>query len=279
MTIWQGAFLGFLQGMAEFLPISSSGHLAIFEQVLGLKESNLFFNVMVHLGTLLAVIIYFRKDLIAIFIDFIVGTVELIQGNKWSDVMFRNPHFKLFLLIVVASVPTVLMGFYLRDFFEGLFGSLLAVGFALWITSIFLWLTQYMRGGSKDYREMNVWHALVIGFFQGLAIAPGISRSGATISSALYMGIDRETAARFSFIMSIPVILGASFFEFQNINLNGGELPPLSPVFAGVIMAAVIGYLAIRFLLRVLVLGNFHRFSYYTLILGAIALIGSLFTS
>lgn len=277
MTLLEGAFLGLLQGLTEFLPVSSSGHLALFEHLFGLKEPNLFFNVMVHFGTLLAVILYFWKDIVRLVVDVLVGTIELLQGNRWSDVTFKNPQLKLFILILVASIPTGLMGFYLKDFFEGLFSSMVAVGFAFWFTTLLVWITQFIPQGYKEENRVGWGTAFIIGIFQGIAITPGVSRSGATISTALFFGIDRALAARFSFLMSIPAILGATLLEVKDFVETGESAPFLGPAIIGTLVAAITGYLAIRFLIRVLVHGNFHRFAYYTLFIGGFTLILSLF--
>ncbi len=277
MNYFQGAFLGVLQGLTEFLPVSSSGHLALFEHLFGFKEPSLFFNVMVHFGTLLAVILYFWRDLVGIVLDSIVGIIELAKGEKWSDVVFKNPKLKLFLLILIASIPTGLMGFFLKDFFEGLFSSLVAVGFAFWITTLLMWLTQFIPEGNKDENKTGIFPAFIIGIFQGIAITPGISRSGATISAALYFGINRQLAARFSFLMAIPAILGATLLEFKDVLSSGESLPFLGPVLLGTVLAAIVGYLSIRFLIKVLNQGIFHRFAYYTLAVGAVCFVVSIF--
>lgn len=277
LTVLQAAFLGFVQGLTEFLPVSSSGHLAFFEHVFGFKQPNLFFDIMLHIGTLTAVLIYFWRDILNLIIDVIVGIIELLRGERWSDVTFKNPKLKFFVLIIVAMIPTGLMGFFLKDFFEGLFGSLLAIGFAFWITTLFVWLTQFVSQGYKSEAEMGFWSALVIGIFQGLAITPGISRSGSTIAAALFCKIDRELAARFSFILSIPAILAALLLESKDLAQSGQSVPYLLPVIVGTVIAAVVGYIAIRFLIKVLVQGSFHRFAYYTLFMGGLSLLISLF--
>lgn len=277
MNLWEAAFLGFVQGLTEFLPVSSSGHLALFQHLFGMSEPNLFFDISVHIGTLFSVLLYFRRDLYNLVIDVLAGVVELLQGHRWSDITFKNPQMKFFVLVFIASIPTGLIGIYLKDFFEGLFSSLLAVGFGFWITTLFVWSTQWARNTDKKLDQMNAFQALTIGTFQGIAIAPGVSRAGSTIASALFCGIDRELAARFSFIMSIPAILAAMLFELKDMAKGGHPLPPMGPVILGTVIAGVVGYLAIRFLIRVLTHGHFHRFAYYTLFIGAVTLFVSLF--
>lgn len=277
MTFWQGIFLGIVQGITEFLPVSSDGHLTLFQHLFGMKEHHLFFDLCLHMGTLLALFVYFRKELYNLTIDVLAGTLELCQGHSWGDVTFKNPQLKFFILICIATIPTGLMGVYGNDFFKNLFSSLIATGLGFWITTLLVWSTQFSKEGTKTLDQMNVFHALVIGIFQGFSIAPGLSRSGSTISMALFLGIERPLAARFSFIMSIPAILGATLLEFRHA-MNGGEaMPPVLTVVCGTAAAAIVGYFAIRFLVQVLSHGNFHRFSYYTLFIGAVTLFTSLF--
>jgi undecaprenyl-diphosphatase len=240
----EAIFLGVVQGLTEFLPVSSSGHLALFQHLFGLKEPILYFDVALHAGTLAAVVIFFWRDLLNLVTDVLAGALELIQGRPWSEVCIRNPQIRFFIFMVIASIPTGFMGFYLKDFFEGLFGSLLAVGFGFWITTILVWLTQFNRFGTeKSLSEMKWYHALFVGIFQGFAIAPGISRSGSTISSGLFCSIERELAARFSFLLSIPAVLGAIVLEGHKIAKSGEAMPSMLPIIAGTVVAAVVGYL------------------------------------
>jgi undecaprenyl-diphosphatase len=277
VNIFEAAFLGFIQAITEFLPISSSGHLVLFHHLFGEKEPQLVFDVAVHCGTLLAVFIYFWRDIMNLILDVLAGTAELLQGQSWTAVNIRNPHFKFFLLLIVASIPTGLMGIYFKDFFESLFSSLLAVGFGFWITTLIVWLTQFQAQPNRQAGQMKYWHALIVGIFQGIAITPGISRSGSTIAAGIFCGLDRPFAARFSFILSIPAILAASVLELKDAFEAAEKIPPILSLVVGTAVAAVTGYLVIRFLLRVLTFGHFHRFAYYTLGAGALCLILSLF--
>jgi len=272
ITLLQGAFLGLLQGLTEFLPVSSSGHLALFEILFGLKESNLFFNIMVHLGTLAAVICFFWKDLWMLIRDTALGILSLVRGMSWREVDTTYPSLKLAGLLIVATIPTGIMGIFFIDQFESMFGSLRAIGFAFLITSVLVWATQFFRKGQLEGRTVGPVKALCIGVLQGIAITPGISRSGSTISVAMMLGMGRQAAARFSFLLSIPAILGASLLELKDLNLEGVNSSAMLPPIVGAIIAAGAGYWAIKFLMGVLEHKHFHYFACYTLALGVLTL-------
>jgi undecaprenyl-diphosphatase len=273
MTLFQGAFLGLLQGLTEFLPVSSSGHLALFEILFGLKEANLFFNVMVHLGTLVAVVCFFWKDLWMLIKDTVSGLLSLGRGTSWSEVDAAYPSLKLAGLLIVATIPTGIMGIFFKEHFESMFGSLRAIGFAFLITTVLVWVTQFFGKGNLDGREMGPVKAFCIGILQGIAITPGISRSGSTISMAMMLGVGRQAAARFSFLLSIPAILGASVLEFKDLSLEGINPSIVLPTIVGAVIAAGVGYLAIKLLMGILERGHFHLFAYYTLALGVLTLV------
>jgi undecaprenyl-diphosphatase len=215
INIPQSIFLGIVQGLTEFLPVSSSGHLVFFQSLFGLEEPLIFFDVMLHLGTLLAVVIYFRKDI-----------CEIVQGlGAVLKKRHKNPpQVKLFLLIVLASIPTGLMGILFKDWFESFFSKPKWVGGMLLITGSVLWLTRWAKKEGKPLGRMRWFDAILIGIAQGIAIIPGISRSGATISVGLFCGLDRELSGKFSFLLSIPAILGATLLdEMKKVN-SGGAL-------------------------------------------------------
>lgn len=209
MSILQSIFLGVVQGLTEFLPVSSSGHLVFFQSLMGLKEPPIFFDVMLHIGTLLAVVVYFWTDI-----------CEIAQGL--GAVLKRKhknlPQVKLFLLIILASIPTGLMGILFKDWFESFFSRPKLVGGMLLITGLVLWLTRFTKKEGKPLGRMGWIDAILIGIAQGFAILPGISRAGATISTGLFCGLDRELSGKFSFLLSIPAILGATLLEFRKID-------------------------------------------------------------
>jgi undecaprenyl-diphosphatase len=260
ITLSQSIFLGVIQGLTEFLPISSSAHLVFFQSLLGLNEVPLFFNVMFHSGTLLAVVIYFRNDLWMI----LRGIGAAMKGKKEG-----REGAKLFLLIVIASIPTGLIGFFLKDWFESLFHRPRLVGVMLLVTGGLLALTHWMNKKERPFARMGWIDAFLIGIAQGLAIIPGISRSGATISTGLFLGLNRELSGRFSFLLSIPAIVGATFIEFQTIGYGNEVWISL----AGTAAAFVVGLLTLPFLMSVIKMRKLSNFSYYCWMVGILIII------
>jgi undecaprenyl-diphosphatase len=236
--------------VTEFLPISSSGHLVFFQSLLGLKESYLFFDVMLHLGTLLAVVVFFCKDIARI----VQGSVSMLKREKRDQ-----QGGKLLLLIVLATVPTGLMGIVFRDWFESFFSEPKLVGVMLLVTGWVLWMTRFVRGQNKTVEKMTWRDALLIGVAQGVAIIPGISRSGATISTGFFCGLDRGLAGRFSFLLSIPAILGAAVLEFPKIETLGTIWITL----LGATVAFWVGLLSLKLLMGIIRAGRLFNFSYY----------------
>lgn len=262
ITNLQAFLLGVIQGLTEFLPVSSSGHLVLGQRLLGLGQPELLFDVAVHVGTLLAVVVFFRRDLYLMLKGLRPGDGEAKAGRR------------LLWLVIAGSVPTALMGFLLKDSFERMFGSVFAVGVALILTGVFLALTRLAPAGTRGIGRMGTGRALLVGLAQGLAITPGISRSGATISAGLFLGLERDLAARFSFVLSIPAILGALLLQVSEI--EPGASLALSPLLIGALSAALVGYLALKLLIRLLEKGRLHWFAPYCWGLGVLALIWSL---
>lgn len=260
MSILQSIFLGVVQGLTEFLPVSSSGHLVFFQSLMGLKEPPIFFDVMLHLGTLLAVVVYFWTDI-----------CEIAQGL--GAVLKRKhknlPQVKLFLLIILASIPTGLMGILFEDWFESFFSRPKLVGGMLLITGLVLWLTRFTKKEGKPLGRMGWIDAILIGIAQGFAILPGISRAGATISTGLFCGLDRELSGKFSFLLSIPAILGATLLEFRKIDMASG----LGTVLIGTVVAFGVGILALTFLMKIIKMGRIFNFSYYCCGMGILMII------
>jgi undecaprenyl-diphosphatase len=260
MTVLQAIFLGVVQGLTEFLPVSSSGHLVFFQSVFGLAEPQLAFDVMLHLGTLLAVVVYFRTDISRV----LLGTWAWVRGRREGEV-----EAKLLLWIVVASVPTGLMGVLLKDWVESLFSMPKTVGLMLLVTGLVLWLTRIVKRNEKTTGQMGVWDALVIGIAQGVAIIPGISRSGSTISTGLFCGLNRELAGKFSFLLSIPAILGATFLKFREID-TGAEF---GVTLIGMTVAFVIGLLSLKLLMKIIRAGKLSGFAYYCWAMGILMIL------
>jgi undecaprenyl-diphosphatase len=249
ITALQVIVLGIAQGLTEFLPISSSAHLVFFQSLFGLKEPLLLFDIMLHLGTLLAVFVFFRRDLA----DIVRGVIRFLRGKE------ETPSARLAAWIILASVPTGLMGVLLKDWFESLFAKPALAGMMLLITGIVLWLTRLKRGEGRRIEGMGWPDALLIGIAQGIAIIPGISRSGATISAGLLLGLDRELSGKFSFLLSIPAILGATLLEARKIS----SVETLGLNLAGLGAAFLVGLVALTFLMKIIKIGRFSSFAYY----------------
>lgn len=259
MGLLEAVILGLVQGLTEFLPISSSGHLVIFQHLLGMKEPPITFDVFVHMGTLVAVFIVFWPDIASIL---------------------RRPFSKLTYLIVVGCIPAGLMGILLEPLFEKAFQSLMVVGIGLIITGCLLVLSEKVADNSiqpKDWTRTTYWDALVIGIMQGIAITPGISRSGSTIAGSLLRGLDREYAARYSFLLSIPVILGAVLMQIKDLTASSFAATDLLPLLVGPLVAAVSGYFAIKIVLKLIKGGRLSVFAYYCWTVGLIVVISFLF--
>jgi undecaprenyl-diphosphatase len=255
LNLYQSIILGIVQGLTEFLPVSSSGHLVIASKLLNLP-SNVPFDVALHFATLLAVCVYFAPEIFQIIKAFL------------TDRSLKNPYFKLGMLVIAGSIPTAIIGFSLSDIFEGLFSSLLAVGIFLIITGILIMIAESYGKSRKDINKISFMDSLIIGIAQGCAIAPGLSRSGTTISASLLLGLERPLAARFAFLLSIPAILGASIFKSKAI-LNNVSVEMI----AGSIAAAVTGYIAIWAFMGLIQKKSIRGFAYYCFVLGAISFI------
>jgi undecaprenyl-diphosphatase len=256
------ALLGLIQGLTEFLPVSSSGHLALAGRLVDVPEQGMFFEVLLHVATLVAVVFYYRKDVAEIVRS--LPTLAASPSTAWRS---EGPA-RLAVLIVVATVPTGVVGITLKDFFEGFKAHPSWVGGALWVTAALL-LAARGRGGGAG-RDLSVSGALLIGFAQSLAITPGISRSGATIALALLLGLSAARAARFSFLLSIPAISGAMVLQLR------GGLPDELPWVAASIgfgVSLVSGYFALRLLVVLVERQRFVLFAPYCAVLGTAAIL------
>ena len=255
--------LGVVQGLTEFLPVSSSGHLVLFQQVFGHGimglEDHVAFDLVLHVGTLLPVVLMYRSDIATIFRD--------LSGD--GPLMERSG-LRLAIWVVLGSIPTGIIGILFKDVFEQLFTTTLTVGVAFGLTAILLWRTRSLTERSRSILEMS-WHdALIIGLAQGIAITPGISRSGTTIAVALMLGLRRDLAARFSFLLSIPAILGAFVLKAKDFDFASSQA--LLPLAVGFAAAAISGWGALVLLLRLVRSGDFSRFAYYLAPLSILAI-------
>ena len=271
MDLFQAIILGTVQGLTEFLPVSSSGHLVIFQHIFGLKDPELFFDISVHVGTLVAIIIFFRGEIKSIIASLINLTVLAFKRKVSFRDIYKDKHAKLAILIVIGSVPTAVIGLLFNRIADKLFSSVVIVGFMLIITGLILWGTRWVKNDSKTIADFSLKNALFIGFIQGMAIIPGISRSGSTIAAALFSGINRETAARYSFLLSIPAIAGASAISMNN--LSGQTLIPLKITLIGALTSCIVGYGALKLLIKIVKHGHLYMFAPYCWIIGILALI------
>jgi len=248
VTIWQAVILGVVQGITEFFPISSSGHLVVIQSLFGLKEE-LAFDVFLHFGTLAAILIYFRKDIIALLKD-----------------------IKLVLLIITASIPTTIIGFLFKDAVEKFFGMPNVVGYMLILTGALLLAASFYQRFMLPMRGMGFLNSIIIGIAQGIAVMPGISRSGATIGAGILCGLEKELAFKFSFLLAIPAILGASILKFHKIEQGITGKDAICFIVGGLV-AMVIGLAAIRILLNALIKNKLYIFGLYCVLAGALIII------
>jgi len=276
LNLLQAILLGTIQGLTEFLPVSSSGHLVIFQHLFGLKEAELFFDICLHAGTLIAVVAVFYRDIISILKTLVRAPRLAREAGGMKPLFATDENIRITVLILVGTIPTGLLGVLFHEIADQVFGNLPLVGLMLLITGTLLWVTRGAKTSGKPASGMTLLDSILIGIVQGLAILPGISRSGSTISAAILMGIDRETAGRYSFLLSIPAIMGAMAMSFES-GLMEQSSAPLAAIAGGTLAAVLVGYLALLFLLRVIKHGKFYMFSPYCWIVGVLALALSCF--
>lgn len=255
MHIWEAALLGLIQGLTEFLPVSSSGHLVLFQGIFGIKEATQAFDILLHMATLIGVFAFY-----------------------WSDIwkLICHPFQRTTCLLIAGTVPTVIIALLFNDYFNTIFGQGKFIGFNFLITGCVLLYADTRRNGRKKIRNMSIFDALIVGTMQGIAILPAVSRSGMTISASLARGLDRDNAARFSFLLSIPAILGAMVLTIKDM-IGGevaiGESIGWLPMGIGFLIAAISGYLAIRFMVGIIKKGKLKWFAVYVFVLGIILIV------
>ena len=286
MSLFEAIFLAIVQGIAEFLPISSSGHLAIFKYVFNANtDTGMLYDIMLHIGTLVAVFIVYWKDIVelvkegfAIIGDFFVN-VGRFFGNFFASTkkeykkIVNTPYRRFVMLVIIATIPTGILGIALGDLVEAAGQTLIVPGVCLLITGVLLLISDNVK--EKTYNEENTSYVkgVIIGIVQGIATFPGISRSGSTITAGLLCGLERSYAVKFSFILSIPAILGAAVLEIKDFNPASIATNELVYYVIGMVVAAVVGYACIRWLLVLVRNKKFKFFSIYCFIVGAFAII------
>lgn len=287
MTLLQSILMGILQGLTEFLPVSSSGHLAIFKNIFHVKtETGMMFDVLLHIGTLISIFVAFHKDIwkmivegFGIIFDFF-NNVSIFFGNlsgkkqKPYIKMVGSAYRKFVMLIIVSTIPTGIIGVLGKDLVETVSAGLLIPGICLIVTAGLLLIADRCDSGNKTPKDTKYIDAFSVGMAQGVATLPGLSRSGTTITACLLCGFDKKFAVKYSFIMSIPAILGATLIElkdFKNVQLAA---PEIANYIVGMAFAAVVGYICIKTMLVVVRGKKFKIFSVYCLGMGLLAVCG-----
>jgi undecaprenyl-diphosphatase len=247
MSKLEAFILGIIQGLTEFIPISSTGHLFIGRSLFGLKEAGLFLDTMLHIGTLIAVLVIYKHEL-------------------WT--IIKKPFGKLSMLLVIGTLPAVFVGLLFNNLFESISQTGITLGWEFIFTGIILWMAESVKKGRKKMEDLGYFDALFIGSFQALAILPAVSRSGLTIAAGLFRKLDRETAAYFSFLLSIPAIAGGIVFEFGDILSGNVEAVSFGSLFVATLSSALFGYFAIVWMIGYLKRKSLKIFAYYVWILG-----------
>lgn len=253
MSLWEATVLGTVQGLTEFLPVSSSAHLVLLPWALGWRDPGLTFNVVVHLGTLLSLLLYFRADLTGLARRAVAGAPDGVR---------------LLTALALGTVPGAAAGYFAKGFFEALFARPDWVGVFLLGTALILGVAERAGRRSRSLETLGAYEAVWIGLAQAVAIAPGISRSGSTIAVGLLLGFTREAAARFSFLLAIPIILGAGAHQLLGLRHADAASVAWAPLLLGFVMASAVGYAAIGALLRYLRTRSLYPFALYCALLG-----------
>ena len=266
MTILQALVLGIIQGLTEFIPVSSTAHLLIGQELLGVTDERVFsFNVIVQLGTISALLIYFWKDIYQVTRAFLLGI--------WNKKPFETHESRLGWLLIVATIPALTFGFFMKDIIENLFAdALLQAGLRLLMSAALLTLVERFGARNRKLESANWWDALAVGFFQILALFPGASRSGTTIAGGMARGLDRPSAERFAFFMSVPILLAAGAYESLKVIEMPGTHEFLPFLVTGFVAAAIVGWLSIKWLIGYLSKHSLYVFAAYCAVVGALVL-------
>ena len=287
MNVLQSIFLGLVQGITEFLPVSSSGHLAICEKIFHIDTGgSMLFDVLLHLATLFVVIFYFRKEVWKMIVTFFSILGDLFYNLKarfftrgGEEIVLRriitSNYRKFVLLVLVSTIPTGIIGVLAEKLINDASASLLAVGIFLIVTACLLFLSDRVTDNTKIPKDVTWREGIIIGIAQGFAVLPGLSRSGTTISTSLFLGLDRTFAVKYSFILSIPAILGATLLEIGKAGSEAVSGGLIGVYAAGMIAAAIAGYFSIRLLTKLVVQKKLKGFAIYCCAVGALAIIGN----
>lgn len=281
MGLFESIIMGIIQGFTEFLPVSSSGHLAIFKNVFGYNaEIGLTFDILLHIGTLFAVFIVFWKDIKELIIvafkmigDIFHNLFTALSGKKDFRKILSDGYRRFVVLIIVSTIPTGIMGLLGKDLVETAGENMLIIGICLLVTAILLFISDNIKIGTKDAKTASYLNAGIIGVAQGFATLPGLSRSGTTITACLINGFDKEFAVKYSFIMSIPAILGAALLDVKDLLETPPQTNELVNYISGMIAAAVVGFLCIKFVTVLVKNRKFKYFGYYCVLAGALSIL------
>ena len=291
MTLLQAIIMGLIQGITEFLPVSSSGHLALFKALFHVNtDTGILFDVLLHLGTLIAIFVVYYKDIcemicegIAIIIDFFVNIGiwfhNLFSAKKSAYRKIVNSAYRRFvMLVIVSTIPTGIIGFLGSDLIEQASQTIFVPGICLLVTAVLLFIADRVRTGEKDMSTTSYGNAAFVGVCQGVATLPGLSRSGTTITACLLSGMERSFAVKYSFIMSIPAVLGAVVLELKDFHIAATPSSDLMAYLVGMLVAAVVGYICIKTMLVIVRKKKFLFFSVYCFIIGTIAIVAGCMT-
>lgn len=271
MNIFEALILGLVQGLTEFLPVSSSGHLVIFSNILGIQiDDGNAFSVLLHLATFISVCFIYYKDIIELIKEFFLMLGDLFRGR--FDL--TRPYRRMLIMLIIATIPAVAVGLLFKLFdLDAALSNLLVVGIMLIITSVLMFVIDRFGNGRLDASNASLTSSLMVGLAQACALVPGLSRSGSTITASRALGYKKDFAIKFSFLMSLPAILGAAVLEGAGLIADGGFSVELAPLAVGFIAAAVSGILAIKFLINLLKKNRFYVFSIYCSIVGLLSVI------
>lgn len=264
--------LGIIHGVTEFLPVSSSGHLAIAEMLMNVEEGNIvLLAAVLHFGTLISVCFVYRDDLKELSLEFLRMLKDIIQGKGVQS--NKNYHRRLGLFLIVATIPTAIGALLFNQLVKSSFTSFIAIGIGLLVTGVLIWFAEKSARGDKDIYKMTFKNAFLIGLLQTFALAPGVSRSGTTFAGSLLSGLNRELTIKFSFILSIPIILAVSLIETTAGITQGLNGLTIGNLLVGVLVASIAGYIAIKTMIKFVTKKKLYYFSYYTWLIGSIIII------
>lgn len=271
MNIFHAISLAVIQGLTEFLPVSSSGHLVLLQNLFGLKEPEILFDICLHVGTLFAICVVFFNDIRSIILSAFRFPSLLFSAGWNKNILAENADIKMLIMIAVGTIPTGIIGLLFHKISGQIFASVSLVGAMLFITGTLLWASRWAKPEGRKIGQFKIKDALIIGLIQGIAVLPGISRSGSTIVMGLLIGVERETAARYSFLLSIPAIIGALILELNGLDVH--MTVSAGSLLISVVIASIVGFIALKVLLSMVKHGRLYFFAFYCWLLGAVALI------